>query len=110
MAHFDAPDTGRRYYPFGEGGLERVREVMARFGVPESRLFTLPIDAALSAAGDAGVPEVVARPGSAVSAVYAPAVSADVHHSDDGDARYRLHPMPVYPAPVYLHAGKTDIS
>jgi len=71
MAHFDAPDTGRRYYPFGEGGLERVREVMARFGVPESRLFTLPLDAALSAAGDAGVPEVVARPASAVSAVYA---------------------------------------
>lgn len=81
MAHFDAPDTGKRYYPFGEGGLDRVRAVMERYGVPSDRLFTLPIDPALSTAGDAGVPEVVAHPSSPSSLIYkqlASAVATDV--------------------------------
>jgi Mrp family chromosome partitioning ATPase/DUF971 family protein len=81
MAHFDAPDTGTRYFPFGTGGLDRVRDVMARYGIPASRLFTLPLTPSLSEAGDTGVPEVVARPDGALANVYkalAEAVATDV--------------------------------
>jgi ATP-binding protein involved in chromosome partitioning len=71
MAHFDAPDTGKRYFPFGEGGLERIYQVMDRYNIDRKRLFTLPIDSALSSAGDNGVPEVVSNPSSSTSAIYA---------------------------------------
>jgi Mrp family chromosome partitioning ATPase/DUF971 family protein len=71
MAHFDAPDTGKRYYPFGEGGLERIYNVMDRYNIDRKRLFTLPIDTALSASGDNGVPEVVSHPSSSTSVIYA---------------------------------------
>jgi Mrp family chromosome partitioning ATPase/DUF971 family protein len=71
MAHFDAPDTGKRYFPFGEGGLERIYNVMERFNIDKSRLFTLPIETSLSVAGDSGVPEVVSNPNSKTSTIYA---------------------------------------
>ena len=71
MAHFDAPDTGKRYFPFGEGGLDRIYQVMDRYNIDRKRLFTLPIDSALSSAGDNGVPEVVSNPSSSTSAIYA---------------------------------------
>ena len=71
MAHFDAPDTGKRYFPFGEGGLERIYTVMDRYNIDRKRLFTLPIDTALSASGDNGVPEVVSHPSSSTSVIYA---------------------------------------
>jgi Mrp family chromosome partitioning ATPase/DUF971 family protein len=81
MAHYDAPDTGKRYYPFGTGGLDRVRAVMERHGVSPERLFTFPLDAALSEAGDKGVPEVLANSKSPISRIYdelAKCVAADV--------------------------------
>ncbi len=51
MSHFVAPDTGRRYHPFGEGGGRRLAEA---YGVPF--LAELPLDPAIGAAGDAGTP------------------------------------------------------
>jgi ATP-binding protein involved in chromosome partitioning len=51
MSHFVAPDTGRRYHPFGEGG---GRRLAADYGVPF--LAELPLDPAIGAAGDAGAP------------------------------------------------------
>jgi ATP-binding protein involved in chromosome partitioning len=51
MSCFVAPDTGRRYHPFGEGG---GRALARRYGVPF--LGELPLDPAIGAAGDAGTP------------------------------------------------------
>ena len=51
MSHFVAPDTGRRYHPFGEGG---GRRLAADYGVPF--LAELPLDPAIGAACDAGTP------------------------------------------------------
>ncbi|KAK6941551.1 Gamma-butyrobetaine hydroxylase-like, N-terminal [Dillenia turbinata] len=72
MCHFDA--DGKRYYPFGKGSGSQVAQ---QFGIPH--LFDLPIRPTvrvycesftisgqfvngLSASGDSGVPEVVAKP------------------------------------------------
>ena len=73
MAHFDAPDTGRRYFPFGGGegssSGAALAAVAAEHGIPA--IFTLPIDAGLSAAGDSGVPAVLSDPAGPAAAVYA---------------------------------------
>jgi Mrp family chromosome partitioning ATPase/DUF971 family protein len=73
MAHFDAPDTRTRYYPFGSHATDGTA------GGPLSRLarehsiehvFTLPIDPHLSAAGDGGLPVVVSAPESDTASIY----------------------------------------
>lgn len=51
MSHFVAPDTGRVYHLFGEGGGRALAE---RYGVPF--LGGIPIDMQLRVAGDEGMP------------------------------------------------------
>ncbi|KAH0707822.1 hypothetical protein KY289_012898 [Solanum tuberosum] len=63
MCHFDA--DGKRYYPFGRGS---GSQVVQQFGIPH--LFDLPIQPALSASGDSGIPEVVADPQGEVSRTF----------------------------------------
>jgi ATP-binding protein involved in chromosome partitioning len=60
MSYFIAPDTGKRYAIFGEGGGARVAE---EFGVP--LLGQIPLDMETRKGGDAGVPVVVGQPTSA---------------------------------------------
>jgi ATP-binding protein involved in chromosome partitioning len=60
MSYFIAPDTGRRYPIFGEGGGQRVAE---EFGVP--LLGQIPLEMETREGGDAGVPITVGRPYSA---------------------------------------------
>lgn len=50
MSYFDG-DDGKRYYPFGSGSGERVRD---DFGVPH--LLRFPISSAISSAGDGTPP------------------------------------------------------
>jgi ATP-binding protein involved in chromosome partitioning len=57
MSYFIAPDTGRRYPIFGEGGGQRVAE---EFGVP--LLGQIPLEMETREGGDAGVPITVSRP------------------------------------------------
>ncbi|XP_060209784.1 fe-S cluster assembly factor HCF101, chloroplastic [Lycium barbarum] len=63
MCHFNA--DGKRYYPFGRGS---GSQVVQQFGIPH--LFDLPIQPALSASGDSGIPEVVADPQGEVSRTF----------------------------------------
>eukprot|EP00793_Prasinoderma_coloniale_P001195 PRCOL_00006186-RA len=63
MAHFDA--GGERHYPFGKGSGERICEA---YGVPH--LLEVPIEPALSAAGDCGEPAVVSAPTSDTAKVF----------------------------------------
>jgi ATP-binding protein involved in chromosome partitioning len=60
MSYFVAPDTGKRYAIFGEGGGARVAE---EFGVP--LLGQVPLEMETRKGGDAGVPIVVGQPTSA---------------------------------------------
>lgn len=60
MSYFLAPDTGRRYPIFGEGGGQRVAE---EFGVP--LLGQVPLEMETRQGGDAGIPITVGRPQSA---------------------------------------------
>ena len=77
MAHFDV-GNGARVFPFGDGAA-RAADLAALHGIPSSRIFTLPMDAALSAAGDAGEPAFLR--GGALAFVFdalAAAVSDDI--------------------------------
>ena len=60
MSYFVAPDTGRRYAIFGDGGGQRVAD---EFGVP--LLGQIPLEMETREGGDAGVPVTVGRPDSA---------------------------------------------
>jgi len=58
MSYFIAPDTGREYDLFGRGGAERAaRELRVPF------LGSIPINAAVRVAGDAGTPAELFEPG-----------------------------------------------
>jgi ATP-binding protein involved in chromosome partitioning len=59
MSYFIAPDTGRRYGIFGEGGGQRVAD---EFDVP--LLGQIPLEMETREGGDAGVPITVGRPDS----------------------------------------------
>jgi ATP-binding protein involved in chromosome partitioning len=56
MSYFVAPDTGTRYAIFGEGGGQRVAD---EYGVP--LLAQIPLDPAVRAGGDEGMPVTVRR-------------------------------------------------
>ncbi len=57
MSYFIAPDTGKRYNIFGEGGGEKLsKELETKF------LGGIPIDMAIREGGDAGKPFVVENP------------------------------------------------
>ena len=60
MSYFAAPDTGKRYAIFGEGGGARVAE---EFAVP--LLGQIPLEMETRKGGDAGIPIVVGQPDSA---------------------------------------------
>jgi ATPases involved in chromosome partitioning len=57
MAYFVCPDTGKKYYIFGQGGGKRLSELT---GVP--LLGSVPIDEYISSSGDNGIPVVEAFP------------------------------------------------
>jgi ATP-binding protein involved in chromosome partitioning len=79
MAHFDT-GGGARVFPFGDGAA-RAADLAALHGIPASRVFSLPMDAALSAAGDAGEPAFLR--GGALASVF-DALAAAV--ADDTEA------------------------
>jgi ATP-binding protein involved in chromosome partitioning len=60
MSYFVAPDTGKRYSIFGEGGGEKLAD---EYGVP--LLAQVPLDPATRQAGDEGTPITVRAPDSA---------------------------------------------
>ncbi|MEO0138463.1 MAG: Mrp/NBP35 family ATP-binding protein [candidate division WOR-3 bacterium] len=57
MAYFVCPDSGKKYYIFGQGGGKRLSEIT---GVP--LLASIPIDEYISTSGDNGIPVVEAYP------------------------------------------------
>src|SRR5882672_9082007 len=65
MSYFAAPDTGKRYAIFGEGGGAKVAE---EFGVP--LLGRIPLEIETRKGGDAGVPIVVGQPDSGQAAAF----------------------------------------
>ena len=74
QAHFDATlvlEDGRRhtqrFYPYGDGR-KAVEALAQQQGIPY--VLSLPIDPAISASGDSGVPAVIAQPDSETAAVY----------------------------------------
>jgi ATP-binding protein involved in chromosome partitioning len=73
MSYFIAPDTGRRYPIFGEGGGQRVAE---EFGVP--LLGQIPLEMDTRAGGDAGVPITVGQPDSAQAQAFRSIAAAAV--------------------------------
>ena len=73
MSYFVAPDTGRRYGIFGEGGGQRVAD---EFGVP--LLGQVPLEMQTREGGDAGVPVTVGHPDSAQAKAYRSIASAAV--------------------------------
>jgi ATP-binding protein involved in chromosome partitioning len=65
MSYFVAPDTGKRYAIFGEGGGARVA---GEFSVP--LLGQIPLEMETRKGGDAGVPIVVGQPASAQAGAF----------------------------------------
>jgi ATP-binding protein involved in chromosome partitioning len=65
MSYFIAPDTGKRYAIFGEGGGARIAQ---EFGVP--LLGQIPLEVETRKGGDAGLPIVVSQPGSPQAAAF----------------------------------------
>lgn len=69
QAHF-VGDGGRVYYPFGQGGGARVAALAARYGIPPTRIYHLPMEEGVSQACDSGTPLVVSHPDSLAAAVF----------------------------------------
>jgi ATP-binding protein involved in chromosome partitioning len=77
MSYFIAPDTGRRYGIFGEGGGQRVAD---EFGVP--LLGQIPLEMETREGGDAGVPITVGHPDSAQAQAFRAIAAAAVARVD----------------------------
>jgi Mrp family chromosome partitioning ATPase len=108
MAFFDAPDTGKRYFPFGRGDSAGTR-IQADFGIPH--LLSFPIVPALSAAGDAGAPLVVTDPAGPVAAAFmelGAAVVTEVAKADGAAGRARLEYEPEANALLYWPRGSSS--
>src|SRR5438128_6445138 len=71
MSYFVAPDTGKRYPIFGEGGGRRLSE---EYGVP--LLVQVPLDPATRLAGDEGTPITLRRPDSPDAGTFRELVAA----------------------------------
>ena len=65
MSHFVAPDTGRRYDIFGEGGGRRLAD---EYGIP--LLAQIPLDPEIRVGGDEGSPIALRRPDSPQAKVF----------------------------------------
>jgi Mrp family chromosome partitioning ATPase/DUF971 family protein len=79
MAYFE-DGNGGRHHPLGDGRAA-ARALADRWGVPPARVFEVPMEPLVSAAGDGGAPAVVAAPRSATAAVFgelAAAVAGDL--------------------------------
>jgi len=88
MATFAAAPGGPLLRPFGPGcGPEVVRQ----FGIPH--LFELPIEPALSAAGDAGTPFVCEQPASATAAAFGALAAAMVQEVAKLGGARSAHPL-----------------
>ncbi len=72
MSYFTCGKCDEKHHPFGSGAARRLREL---YGIRHS--FELPIVAALSAAGDTGIPTVLAEPAGAIAKAFAD-ISASV--------------------------------
>jgi ATP-binding protein involved in chromosome partitioning len=71
MSYFVAPDTGKRYAIFGDGGGARVAE---EFGVP--LLGQIPLEMETRRGGDAGVPVIIGQPDSEQAKVFCDVAAA----------------------------------
>lgn len=65
MSYFVCPDSGKRYYVFGQGARRRLVE---QFGIKNS--FEIPIEPEISRLSDAGTPVVLAAPESEAAGRY----------------------------------------
>ena len=65
MSYFSAPDSGKRYSIFGEGGGRRLAESRSLPFLGE-----IPIDPRMCEGGDEGAPVVVEYPGSELAAIF----------------------------------------
>ncbi len=77
MSYFIAPDTGRRYGIFGEGGGQLVAD---EFGVP--LLGQIPLEMETREGGDSGVPVTVGHPDSAQAQAFRKIAAAAVARVD----------------------------
>jgi len=77
MSYFVAPDSGKRYAIFGEGGGARVAE---EFKVP--LLGRIPLEMETRKGGDAGIPIVVGQPASAQAKAFREVAAAVIARVD----------------------------
>ena len=86
MSYFVAPDTGKRYSIFGEGGGQRLAD---EYGVP--LLTQVPLDSATRLAGDEGTPITLRAPDSAQAQTFRDLAAAVRQRLDELAA---LRPLP----------------
>jgi ATP-binding protein involved in chromosome partitioning len=77
MSFFIAPDTGKRYEIFGDGGGQRVAD---EFGVP--LLGQIPLEMETRKGGDAGIPVTVGQPASAQAEAFRKVAAAVIARLD----------------------------
>ena len=86
MSYFVAPDTGKRYSIFGEGGGKKLAD---EYGVP--LLAQVPLDPATRQAGDDGTPITVRAPDSAQARAFRELAASVCRRLDELAA---LRPLP----------------
>jgi len=86
MSYFVAPDTGRRYAIFGEGG---GRSIADEYGIP--LLAQIPLDPETRAGGDEGSPITIRRPDSPQATAFRELADAVKRRLDEVAA---LKPLP----------------
>ncbi len=86
MSYFVAPDTGKRYSIFGEGGGKKLAD---EYGVP--LLAQVPLDPATRQAGDEGTPITVRAPDSAQARAFRELAASVCRRLDELAA---LRPLP----------------